>query len=301
MLNLNKAKPPAAKDPQQLLRYHLHRTMCGPEGRRPLGVIHASDVTDQHREFCGRERLVALLVGAAPKSEWVSTSQSLTYRIGRDVQDAVVSELGRSGVGFADWYCRSCGQKWRLAPMPKGCRCGNPIITYEERRFASLKTKISGGIDAFARLGQALLTPVEVKTVMPDQFKALKMPLAEHEVRTKLYLKLIAESGDDDVQRIDVQEAKVLYVSKGGYGAAEPMVKEWKLGDDGYSPFKEFTVQRDDKVVAPYEAKVLEYLKHRQDRTIPKPICAGPNVPRAMKCGVRDRCFSGAYPTGAKY
>ena len=94
-------------------------------------------------------------------------------------------------------------------------------------------------------LGEKKLKPIELKTMDKDQFKDLKGPLAEHRLRTNLYLRIMAESSSPWSNTVNHEKATVLYVSKGGWGCADPQLKEWGLKEE-FSPFKEFEISRDD-------------------------------------------------------
>lgn len=297
---------PALAPPVQSVRYFLHKTMVGYDGGRSLANIHASDVTNPSKTFCARERVIAKLKGITKtKDEWLSTSLAMTFAIGRSVQDMVVNTLGKSGVGYADWVCEICGAHYGMVQYPTVCaECKQQhSLRYRERRFVSSITKISCGVDAFAKLSGAhnQLTPIEIKTIDKEEFKKLAMPLAEHRTRMKLYLKIMAESTDKDIPIIDLSRGVLLYVSKGGYGVQDEAVKTWKLGDIGFSPFKEYTITRDDDALAEDEGRVMEYHKAMENKTFPDRICPTPSDGRAYKCVCKAECFSGNYPVGATW
>ncbi len=164
-----------------------------------------------------------------------------------------------------------------------------------------MNSGIGGGIDLLVRLpGRAKLLIVEVKTMDKDVFKGLSAPLAEHRERTQLYLRCAAESEHSWADLVDQTEARLLYVSKGGWGAKFKMPLGWGLHDRGWTPFREYTVKRHDAAVQPYVDLATPLWRFLKDGTIPAGICPSIIAKRANSCNVRDACFSGDYPAGSK-
>ena len=125
-----------------------------------------------------------------------------------------------------------------------------------------------------------------------DQFKELKGPLAEHRLRTNLYLRIMAESSSPWSNTINHEKATVLYISKGGWGCADPQLKEWGLKEQ-FSPFKEFEIARDDSQTDDLADRARTVKEFRAGKVgMPFGICATALVPRAMKCPLRAACFS---------
>jgi hypothetical protein len=267
-------------------------------GRSSLN-IHASDLTHPSRMFCARERVLREMTNKTNGNETLTTALAVTFEIGHRLQDFVVETLGDAGVGYADWKCLNCKTKWDMSPRPPACKCGGHVV-YEERRFLDPKYRASCGVDAFFK-HNAKLIPVEVKTIDKDEFKSLFMPLAEHKARTRVYLSIMSRSEDPMIERVNLEEARVLYVSKGGYGTAAPDVKEWKIGDSGFSPFKEFRIERNDADAEVYLKKGLAYVEAKAQGLIPGGCCANFKDKRAYECPVRQECFSDQYPIGAKW
>jgi hypothetical protein len=136
----------------------------------------------------------------------------------------------------------------------------------------------------------------ELKTMAPDMFKELVAPLAEHKIRTALYLKLISKSVLPHAERVNQNEARVLYVMK-SFGVKDPSLKEMGLKDSGFSPFKEYTVQRDDAILATplARARVLKVWRDSK-QGMPCGICPNGLSKRAQSCAAVSACFSGKYP-----
>ena len=141
-------------------------------------------------------------------------------------------------------------------------------------------------------------TAVEVKTIGPEDFKKLEAPLAEHRLRTNLYLRCIDESSDELRSHVRTDIAKVLYVSKGGYGCSDESVCKWGFRDQKYSPFKEFTITRNDADTQSYCDKALALKVFRDnplplaERPLPARICPNALVKRATYCPKMKDCFS---------
>lgn len=294
-LKVNPTKGP----PVHTLRYHLHKQLVKERKGRSSLNIHASDLTHGSKMFCARERVLREITNKTHEGETLTTALAVTFEIGHRIQDFIVETLGDAGVGYADWRCLNCKTKWDMSPRPVACKCGGHVV-YEERRFFDPKYKASCGIDAFFKVN-GKLRPVEIKTIDKDEFKNLLMPLGEHKARTKVYLSIMSRSEDPVVERLDLSEGIVLYASKGGYGTAAPDVKEWKLGDSGFSPFKEFPITRNDDEAEGYLKKGLAYVEAKATGIIPKGVCSTFKDKRAYDCCVRGECFSAEYPIGAKW
>jgi hypothetical protein len=286
-------KTAASLMPTHSVKYLLHQHLTGYEIARPIKNVHASELT---KGLCPRYYAILDKEPKLLRDNWLSTSENVTYRIGRELQDAVVHWLADQDKAITDWKCRACDDLYMLQKRPKKCQCGCSKFDPQEHRFASELSGASCGVDVLVQFGAGKLRVVEIKTMDKDQFKALQMPLAEHRLRTNLYLRLIAESGLDVVEQIDTQVATVLYVSKGGYGCADPTLKQMGIGDS-FSPFKEFVIQRDDKATDAMMQRAKVVLDYRKKKVgMPCGICATAMEPAAKKCSAVKACFSGQYP-----
>lgn len=284
---------------EDLLRYQLHRELLRPRPGRPLSTIHASELTKESPEFCPREHALHRLLGLAVNDETPTAAIAMVHRMGRDMGESIVQLAADAGLAVGNWTC-SCGARWDFQRRPLGCECGSTSgFRYEELRFTSRVSGASCGIDLLARLpGRERLVVVEIKGEQKDEFQALAMVRGEHRVRTSLYLRIIDESGDPTKRLIDTQEARVLYVTKGGYGVKDPTIADWALGDGPWSPFREFRVKRDDEATQMVSDRARAVVEAERAGTTPAGICATQFVRRAASCRAVHACFSGRHRPG---
>ena len=289
-----------ANTPTRSIKFLLHKHLSGPETARPLSRIHASELTKPDG-LCARMYALSDVTKTKPKDGWLTTSEQVTFGMGRHLQDDVVNWFADMGKAVGHWRCVACNSLHEFCKRPLGCKvCGTKVFKPGEVRFESAKNGASCGIDTLLALGELKLRPVEIKTMDKDQFKALVAPLAEHRLRTNLYLRLIDESDSPWSNLVATDVATVLYVSKGGYGCADPQLKTWGLSD-GFSPFKEFDIQRHDadtNVLATTSKQVKDFRSGKIG--MPKGICTTAMSKRAIACPRKGVCFSGEYPPGEK-
>lgn len=273
-------------------RYLLHRHLCNESKLRPYGEVHASDLMGQE-DFCPREHALGLEYGVHRGATRIYTSEQVTFDYGKAVEDLVRGWFADIGRAYGDWKCLACNQLHRFCRRPVKCKkCGARGFKYEEVAFLSPEGVIMRP-DLYIDFGKPKLTMVEIKSIDKEKIKSLYAPLAEHRWRTNLYLRGIANSGGELAERIDTQKAFILYISKGGYGHQDDVVKTWKLKDGDYSPFKEFEVERNDEEtdeLMEYAAAVDEYKKTGK---IPLGICPTSVVRRAKYCKMHDQCWGG--------
>lgn len=289
---------PAAAEPNSL-RYKLHKQIRNTKPGRDLKNLHASDMT---KGFCPRERQIINLKEMGPKDEWNQASLQMVYDLGNAVERIVIHHASEACLAYGDWRCDQCNRIHAWCERPTRCNdCDCARLSYHGRRFYSAASGISCGIDLLVRGFGPKLRVVEIKSVQKDDFRKLVAPLAEHKIRTNLYMRIVSESGDPDAQLIDTEQAFVMYVDKGGYGILDGEVAKWKLGDRGYSPFKEFVVKRDDAQTDGMCERAATYRKAIFDKVICAGICVGPTDAPAKSCRVAQDCFSNKFPVGAKY
>ena len=147
-------------------------------------------------------------------------------------------------------------------------------------------------------INQPLYRIVEVKSILKDEFAKLVGPMAEHRLRTALYMKSVAESKSPYAKKVDTTCAHILYVCKGGY-IKDSEVGGWGIQDSGYTPFREFIIPRADNTVSKYVEAATALHLFRNEGPIPKGICPHPMHSRAKLCPVRQECFSGKFPEGS--
>ncbi len=216
------------RTPQRPLAYYLHRGMARMDPHRPLSRIHASDVTKD--DWCRRRHALAQLLDVKLPAELISTASELVFFQGNQLATKVIMTAAQQGLAIGDWECFACGLLHTACKKPKVCDvedCECKRFYYREMRVKDLDCGISCGLDLV--LEYPTREPwelVEIKTYDKDKFKALRAPLAEHKDRTRLYLKAIDESHDPVLQRIDTSQARILYISKGGWGERSTKPKE---------------------------------------------------------------------------
>lgn len=296
------AKQKAVK-PNDLLAYHLHRHLVRTDEYWRIDHLHASDLTKD--DFCPRYFALATKLGHKPKPRPSATCEQVVFAQGRLHATMLINWFAGMGLAWGNWGCLACGWITKYARRPETCpalNCKSHLFRYIEMRITSKKTGIGCGIDLFVALpGYDLLKVVEIKSYDKEKFLSLKMPLAEHRVRTSLYLKCVDECEEEWAQGVDTDEGRILYVSKGGYGAKTTVpTKEWKLRDRAWSPFKEFTITRDDTMTEDYVARAKPVHEFRQHGIMPEGVCPHALATRAEGCELRPQCFSGNHPAGQK-
>ena len=286
-----------AKDfqPTGSLKFLLHSHLSGPEKARSLSILHASDLT-KPEGMCPRYYALHDELGKKPQDRWLSTADVITYEMGNNLQDAIVNHYADMGRVVGHWKCLGCKVQQEFCKRPGECpECGCKAFKPEEVRFKSKVTGASCGVDMLVNLGFPKLVPVELKSMIKDQFRELVAPLQEHRLRTNLYLRLIAEADNEWSGQVATEEARVAYFCKGGY-VADPELKKMGLHDT-FSPMKEYKVKRDDKRTDDLSLRALAVAEYRAGKTsMPCGICSTALVKRAKGCAVKAACFSGDHP-----
>lgn len=284
------------------IKLMIHQAAAGWELAREKDTIHASELF-KDLEFCPRESAFYDIGLVKPKNNFIGTSMQITYAIGHDTERRIRNSWLRNYVvGY--WKCGVCGSvyyKWGKVPKVKCPSCGwGHQWVYEEVRVLDPETGVSGGIDAFVDTGERKLRLLELKTMDKDQFKKLIAPLAEHRYRTALYLWLVEHSNLPEKERINQMQAFIIYMSK-SFGFKDMTMKENGVPDMPFSPFKEYTIERQDEVIKiPLaRAKVLtryrEMVKNDSSTGLPCGICHNGLTKRAQSCSAIAHCFSGKH------
>jgi hypothetical protein len=283
----------AAGVPKTSIIKRLIQAMAAFDPARDHQVVHASDVTKD--QFCARRWAFYGLTNTSPEGQWVGTALRATFDLGHETA-RVLTEDWAKGFAIGNWECKTCGSQRTMTTRPgDGCpKMGNCNWTYKEVKFESVEYGISGSIDVFFDLGAMNLTVTELKTFAADEFDKMLAPLPEHKTRTRLYLKLIADSVSPFKGKINLHQGRILYVSR-GYGR-----KNEEHGE--ILPFREFVVDRDDEhpdvVLALQKGKSIKV--YREQGLMPGGICATPLDKVAKTCKHCSLCFSGKYPPGKK-
>lgn len=286
------------------IKHLVHKALAGMEDPRPHSTIHASDLF-KSKEFCPRERAFMDLGLAKAKPEFVGTALKMTFDHGRSMEYRFRNEWIRNlMVGY--WKCGVCGNdhpSFGKAPKINCPKCGwGHQWEYDEVRPEDPESGVSGGVDGLLDVGMKSLWMFELKSMDKDEFRKLAAPLAEHRVRTALYLYLMEKSEVQDLRRVNTKQGTVVYVSK-SYGFKDDSLKEARISDAPFSAIKEFVVNRDDSLFE-YElgkAKALnEWRKGHKDgsmKGLPCGVCHNAFTQRAQHCSAAGPCFSGGHPS----
>lgn len=266
----------------------LHGSMSKYDKHRGVNEVHASDMT-REVEFCPKEYAIHHTLCKPKKGFAIAAPMRHTFDMGVDIGERVCNDYL---VDFAlgDWKCASCGTVRTFQKKPKtGCdrediRCN---WRYEEVRLKI--PPITCGFDLFLDVGKPKARVVEIKTMIKELFVKLKAPLAEHRLRTNLYLRMIANSPLAD--RVETSVGHVLYIAK-SYG-------NWNPDEGVLTPFKEYEVERDDKATDKMVARAAEYQLYRNTGKIPQRVCPSATCKRAKACSVVQECFSSQFKSGA--
>ena len=273
----------------------------GHEVARPADELHASDLTRTDPEFCPRAVVLMRRLGVKPKPIRVEHAMRVTWDDGHDRQWRINNQYLRDYM-IGDWRCARCDEAVAWSRYPEeyesSCYPGGHVWQYRETVFRH-PSGFTGSLDGVVAFGASRRRMLEVKIVKGEptkgsqapNFREIIAPLAEHLVRTRLYLRLIAESEDRRAKMIDTSAAHVLYVSR-GHGAKD----EHGL----VTPFKEFVVERDDASVGRYIKMALAVRAGGEGRT-PEGVCASAMCRRAKSCAVVKECFSGKHPADLKW
>jgi len=275
----------------------IHSRLAGWEKPRSHAKIHASDLM-KDGEYCPRELALLDLGLGKKKDSYVGTALRITFDHGRDIEHRIRNDWLRDAA-VGKWKCAVCGNHHAtFGKVPKvACKCGYNKWEYDEYRFMDEQSGTSCGVDVMLDVGEPKLRIVEIKTIDKDEWKKLVAPMAEHKFRTSLYLRLAHASTDEVSQRVNTNVATLLYISK-SYGSKDESLKASGIPDSPFSPFKEFTIHRDDSLSDVPLAKAEVATAWRQDRSkgMPAGVCHSALIGRAQKCPCAVACFSGKHP-----
>ncbi len=283
--------------PKYSVKNEIHRRLAGWESPRPHFPLRASDLMGD-QEFCPREHAFLDMKVGKKKASFVGTALRMTFNHGNFMEKQIRNNFLRDMV-VGNWECPVCAvthPTFGKVPQENCPKCHSPW-EYQEPRFPDAYTGISGGVDMLLDIGGPKLLVVELKTIAPDNFKELLAPLAEHKFRTSLYLKLVEESKLPISASIDTTEARILYVTK-SFGVKDTTLKELGIKDAPFSPFKEFTILRDDSLAETVlrKARVLQVWRETK-QGMPCGICYNGLVKRAQECSAISGCFTGKHPS----
>jgi len=267
----------------------LSKALGGFEKARSFRDLRASMLTNQHRPFCPREVAINLSLHLLPQDEWIEPAMRVAFDQGESLHNLFRNKWFRDRM-VGDWKCLTCSNvmPFRKAPNHACSECGDKRWVYSETEFTSQVAQVSGSIDALVELGDEKLTLVELKSIDKDEFAELKAPLSEHRVRTILYLFLVRDSGRPEIERINVETAKVLYMCK-GYGKKDTVTGK-------VLPFKEYDVAYSPSVIDPHLKKASMVRMFKEENVMPKGICTSSFSSRSKMCSCSKECWSDRFP-----
>lgn len=246
---------------------------------------HASDLTKD--DFCPRKVCLVRKYKKELPPQRIAKATQFTFDMGNHIADLVIHKWA-AGKVIGDWKCRNCGTKllWRREPHHH-CHCGCKLWHYEEVRFKDLVSGGTGGVDMFIELQPDRFTAVELKIMATEKFNDLVAPLAEHRLRTQLYLELIKHSDHPQKSVIRPDLAKVFYVSRGHGKKTDPY---------GVVPFKEFDILPDAEAVRPYRIDAVKIKYWEETGVLPPRVCDFEICKQAQSCPVVTECFNKEKP-----
>lgn len=288
------------KKPSLSIKHEIHKRLAGWEEPRPHFPLRASDLFSDRQDFCPREHAFMDLGLAKKKGQFVGTAQRMTYDHGGYMERKLRDEYLRDIV-VGQWKCSICNHRhptFGKAPTVHCPSCTYKRWVYFEPEFDHVPSGVQGHMDFFVDASEPKIKLVECKTMAPDDFKKLVAPLGSHKIRTALYLKLIAESKWEPAKRINTRSATIIYVMK-AFGLKDESIKQAGIKDAAFSPFKEFTIERDDSLLTSRLAQATTLKKWRDDKSVGMPcgICSSGFEKRAQGCAAVGACWSGKYPS----
>ena len=280
-MNFLKKAIQAKFGPKESLIEAMLKVLTEPQPARSHKVIHASDLTKEW--FCPREVMMLEVTGKERKPVTLSPATAATFGQGNAIAD-LARHVWLKPVIHGNWKCLRCGsQVTGKYPDTKDFDSSCPHEwRYEEVVFISKTYGYSGSLDALVDLGAPKLTIVELKIIAPEMFADLTAPMAEHRLRTNLYMHLVEDAGDG--APINTQWSKILYISR-GHGKKH-------LDHGTVLPFKEFDVERNDDDLKPFLARAKTVLAWRKEGVIPERLCQFSYQPEAKRCPVMVECFN---------
>ena len=255
---------------------------------RGYTTIHASDITKD--DFCPRKVALIDTSKLENKEEYIGTALKATFDVGNMTAHLFKNQWAGQHI-WGNWTCVRCRKAVSHCKKPTKTQCasgGHCSWEYEEIPFVCTETAVSGSLDALMDLGASKLFITELKIIRYEDFAKLVAPLAEHRIRTNLYMRIVEKSASAYHNRINLQEARVLYISR-GFGKKSDSHNE-------ILPFKEFVVKRDDEALIPYLDKAQRVNLFRKTGKMPYGICTTMLSPFAKGCPVSKLCFSGKFP-----
>lgn len=267
----------------------INDRIAGYRSQRTHKVVHISDLSSETR-FCPREFALLDATCKKPKGQYLSAAMRVTFDNGDALSDLCRNAWLEWDV-VGNWECIYCHTIIEFAKKPKGgCpKCKAKLWRYREVQVVNAENGVSGSLDFLVDFGLGKHTMVECKTLTRDTFDTLVAPMGEHRLRVQLYLLHISRMTGAHAGKIDSEQGKVLYISK-GFG-----VKNEAFGGK-IMPFKEFWVKRNDKEALAYYDRAAPLHQYRTaGGPMPEGVCASAMDKRGKHCPVLLECFSGTY------
>lgn len=289
-----KAATIAHNKPKHSIIELLKANLGGQHLERTKEVLHASDVTKDN--FCPRQWAIRDTLEVQKEYRHLAVAMDVTFQMGLAVERLLVEQWG-DGFVVGNWHCHYCGENRSFCKKPTGqCKDGRTHWwRYDQFRVGAPDLGIDeGGIDALFDVGVPQLLIVECKIQNAEDFDKLLTPMPEHRLRTNLYMRMVANSDSVYKNRINVNEARVLYISR-GYGRANPTHANEVL------PFKEYVVKRDNAAAEEVVKKAKAVKRARCGEGMPSGICSTAMDKVAKNCQYKVQCFSGEYPATFKW
>jgi hypothetical protein len=263
------------------------------EPKRPIANLHASSLTSQTK-FCPREVVLCKKLGRKPYPGKIDPATTITFDEGKDKQYRLNNDWLRDRM-VGNWRCDGCGvlKTFCKAPKPTEGQCKECQWVYQEVCF-SHPTGARGSIDGLIDIHKPTLRMIEAKIISPDVWEKLKAPVAEHRIRSRLYMKLIAESNHPYRGQVNTSKVHILYFMR-GHGKKDEKGR--------VHPLKEFILERDDASVKPYfdMAQAVQTAKEAEWEIFPEGICSSLFDKRCHMCSVSKECFAGKFPATIKW
>ena len=265
----------------------LHQEVGGYEQERDAHEVHASDLTREKPLFCPREVVLMRRLDIQKYKQAISFAMRLTFDEGADKQWRINNDYLRAHM-VGRWRCTRCDRKSEFQvgpPNSEGYHCLRHNWEYIEPTLTH-PVGITGSLDGLVQFVPSKIRMLEVKILKDEFFRKLVGAYAEHRLRTQLYLRMIAEGASFPV-KVDSEIGHVVYMMR-GFGIKDV--------EHGFSPIKEYTVERNDAAVERYLEMALAIQKGVDPGQTPRGVCASLLDERAKSCRVKKQCFSGKYP-----
>jgi hypothetical protein len=250
--------------PQNYVTFHAHKNTAGPRKPRHHNVVHISDL-DPSRNWCPREPALLTLHGERRPDAFLTTAQSMVFKMGNKGADLLIESLPPEQV-WGHWKCLACDHVTKFSYTPKACpSCGakRAALKYQEVLVRDPETGIVGSVDCFVDiLSNGLRTGVEIKTEGKDDFKSRTKATFDHEWRSKGYLWLMARDPVMKGKGLNLSEMRIIYFTKEGWEHA-PHIKDWPIADAGKTALKEYWCPKGEDMLQNQLALVTSYRKWR--------------------------------------